>query len=721
MPPCVEDSAPLSSRAVPLRALVDAAPCGMAIVDEQGVFAFVNAAYAAIYGYTPAELLGRPVTLVLPPSARVAATSVAATQTDPGAWQEERRVRTAGGLARAVRVTSVPMAEADGRPYRALYVEDVTEPRHATSTEATAREGELVQALMEIMPDTIYVKDTASRFTRVNTAQAAILGVDRPEDALGKTDADFFPSDLAQQLYREEQRIIATGEPRINALERHVDGQGQTRWLTSTKVPIRRGGVVSGLVGISRDVTDLKRAEEIVAHQARHDALTGLPNRLLLQEQLRHILCGPVRAERDRDGAALLLLDLDRFKEVNDSFGHHHGDVLLRQVAERIRAALRATDLIARLGGDEFAALLPRTDRSGALAVVEMIHAALAPPFAIEGQTFSVEASIGVVVSPNDGHDPETLLRRADVAMYVAKRQGAPYALYSPEADAHNHRRFTLGAELRQAIKDGALLLHYQPKAALTTGQVTGVEALVRWPHPERGLIPPDEFIPLAEETGAIAPLTWWVLETALRQARAWRRSGRSLDMAVNLSAANLRDPRLSGKILTLLRRYATPPSMLRIELTESAIMDDPEHAIDVLTRLTQCGVRLSVDDFGTGYSSLAYLKRLPIDELKIDRSFVCDMIGDPADAAIVASTIGLGHNLGLRVVAEGVEDEETWRRLAGLGCDLAQGYYLSRPLPAAEIISTLDDATARRAAASERLIDISVGKPAPDWPRRVS
>jgi len=278
----------------------------------------------------------------------------------------------------------------------------------------------------------------------------------------------------------------------------------------------------------------------------------------------------------------------------------------------------------------------------------------------------------------------------------VAKRRGEPYALYSPAADAHNHARFTLGAELRQAIRDDALLLHYQPQAALATGRITDVEALARWPHPTRGLIPPDEFIPLAEQTGAIAPLTWWALETALRQARAWRRSGRLLGVAVNLSAANLRDPRLTGKILTLLRRYATPPSILRIELTESAIMGDPEHAIDVLARLTGCGVRLSVDDFGTGYSSLAYLKRLPIDELKIDRSFVCDMIGDPTDAAIVASTIDLGHSLGLRVVAEGVEDEETWRRLAELGCDLAQGYYLSRPLPAAELTDVLDDGAAR-------------------------
>jgi len=697
MPDSVADGVPAPAQAAPLRALVDAAPLAMAMVNEQGLFELVNAAYATLYGYASAELLGRHCTLVLPPSERAAATtSFAAAWTDPHTHQEEHLVETPAGATRVVRVTSTRATEADGRSYRAIYAEDLTELRHAEGAEAVAQERELVRVLMDIMPDTIYVKDTASRFTRINAAQAAFLGLDRPEDALGKTDADFFPSDLAQQLYREEQHIIATGEPWINALEQHTDAQGQPRWLMSTKVPITRKGGISGLVGISRDVTDIKRAKAIVAHQARHDALTGLPNRLLLQEHLRQALCGPIPAGRKRESAAFLLLDLNRFKDVNDSFGHHYGDVLLRQVAERIHAALRATDVVARLGGDEFAALLPQTDRNGALKVAQMIHAALTPSFVIEGQTFSIDASIGVVVSPDDGHDPETLLRRADVAMYVAKRRGEPYALYSPAADAHNHARFTLGAELRQAIMGDALLLHYQPKAALATGRITDVEALVRWPHPTRGLIPPDEFIPLAEQTGAIAPLTWWVLETALRQARAWRRSGRPLGVAVNLSAANLRDPRLSGKILTLLRRYATPPAMLRIELTESAIMGDPEHAIDVLTRLTECGVRLSVDDYGTGYSSLAYLKRLPIDEIKIDRSFVRDMAGDPADAAIVASTIGLGHSLGLRVVAEGVEDEETWRRLAELGCDLAQGYYLSRPLPAADLAGALDAAEAR-------------------------
>jgi len=333
MPDNVSDGVP--AQATPLRALVDAAPFAMTIVDEQGLFELVNAAYATLYGYTPIELLGQHCTLILPPSERVvAAASFAATWTDPHTQHEEHLVETPQGAPRVVRVTSVRVTEADGRSYRTIYAEDLTELRHAEGAEAVARERELVRVLMEIMPDTIYVKDTASRFTRINAAQAAFLGVDRPEDALGKTDADFFPSDLAEQLYREEQQIIASGEPWVNALERHTDTQGQPRWIMSTKVPITRGGEISGLVGISRDVTDIKRAEAIVAHQARHDALTGLPNRLLLQEHLRQALCGPIPAGRERESAAFLLLDLNRFKDVNDSFGHHYGDVLLRQVAE---------------------------------------------------------------------------------------------------------------------------------------------------------------------------------------------------------------------------------------------------------------------------------------------------------------------------------------------------------------------------------------------------
>ena len=382
----------------------------------------------------------------------------------------------------------------------------------------------------------------------------------------------------------------------------------------------------------------------------------------------------------------LLLLDLDRFKEVNDTLGHHHGDLLLRQVAERLCATLRDSDTIARLGGDEFAVLLPATDEVGARAAADKVVAALALPFDLEAVSVHVGASVGIALAPDHGQDVDTLLRHADVAMYVAKRTGESSAVYTAERDAYTPDRLALIADLRRAIADDGLALHYQPKADLVTKRVTGVEALVRWTHTQRGAIPPDQFIPLAEHTGLIAPLTRWMLMAALRQAGRWRRAGLRLDMAVNLSAVDLRDVGLPDALAHLLCEHAVPPASLRLEVTESALMIDPAGAQAVLTRLAALGIGLSVDDYGAGYSSLAYLKRLPVDELKIDRSFVRHMAVDPVDAAVVSSTIGLGHNLGLRVVAEGVEDRETWALLAGAGCDTAQGYYLACPMPADEV-----------------------------------
>jgi diguanylate cyclase (GGDEF)-like protein/PAS domain S-box-containing protein len=423
-----------------------------------------------------------------------------------------------------------------------------------------------------------------------------------------------------------------------------------------------------------------KRVEEALRHQALHDALTGLPNRVFLQDHVQQAI---LAAQQDHQPLGLLLLDLDRFKEVNDTLGHQHGDLLLQQVAERLRATLRATDTVARLGGDEFAVLLPATDRTGATSAAGKVHAALDSPFVVDGQSLRIGTSLGLALCPEHGRDPQVLLRHADVAMYAAKRSGDACATYTPEQDDYTADRLTLRADLHQAITQGDLLLHYQPKVHLPTGQVRGVEALVRWTHPQRGLVPPGEFIPLAEQTGLIGPLTHWVLGAALQQCHAWRRAGLQLYVAVNISLANVRDPHLPDIIAQLLTTYDVPPAALRLEVTESTLMADVARAQEVLRRLAALDVGISVDDFGTGYSSLAHLKRLPVDELKIDMSFVRHMAEDATDRAIVASTVALGHSLGLQVVAEGVEDRHTQQMLAGIGCDAAQGYYLSRPLPA--------------------------------------
>ncbi len=462
---------------------------------------------------------------------------------------------------------------------------------------------------------------------------------------------------------------------------RIVRPDGEVRHVRQQAEPRRDAeGRVWRVVGAVQDVTERVRAEEALRHQARHDALTGLPNRALLHERMAAALGEAPDAPRP---LALLLLDLDGFKEVNDTFGHERGDTLLRQVTERLRGAVRGDDTVARLGGDEFAVLLPGADAAGAARVTADIRAALDTPLHIEGQALQVGASVGIALCPAHGADGTTLLRRADVAMYTAKRGRTGHATYDPAQDQHSPERLPLVGELRAAIERGALALHYQPQVDLASGRLCGVEALVRWPHPERGLVPPERFIPLAEQTSLIAPLTDWVLAEAVRQGRAWQRAGLLLGVSVNLSMWNLHDPALPERVAGLLREHSLPSAWLRLELTESALMADPERAMDVLTRLAGLGVRLAVDDFGSGYSSLAYLKTLPVDELKVDKGFVRELATDETDAAIVASTVALGHALGLRVVAEGIEDRATWDLLAGMGCDVAQGYYLSRPLTA--------------------------------------
>jgi diguanylate cyclase len=417
---------------------------------------------------------------------------------------------------------------------------------------------------------------------------------------------------------------------------------------------------------------------------ALHDPLTELPNRLLFHDRVHQAL---LHARRSGSRAAVILLDVDRFKELNETLGHHTGDALLFEVASRLTDTLRSSDTVARLGSDEFAVLLPRVedDLSAAAAAIKM-REALAVPLPVEGMTVEIEATAGIALYPDHGEDPESLLQRAEVAMRSARRSSVGHELYAAARDEFSPGRLRLVAELRNGIDAGELELHYQPKVRLSDDAVVGVEALVRWNHPEHGLMGPDEFIPLAEHTGLIRPLTLRVLETALDQCAAWRAAGLELGVSVNFSARNLTDPELPRHVKRLLEERGLPPKMLEIEVTEDAVMADPKRAREVLMRLDAMRVWLAMDDFGTGYSSLAHLKQLPITTLKVDRSFVTSMESDEDDAAIVRSTIALARNLGLRVVAEGVESEAALTELRELGCDFAQGYHLTRPLPAGEL-----------------------------------
>jgi diguanylate cyclase (GGDEF)-like protein len=442
--------------------------------------------------------------------------------------------------------------------------------------------------------------------------------------------------------------------------------------------------IVRRLRDLRREVAHRQDAERRLEHETLHDQLTRLPNRRLLAELGAQALRA---ARRSGQSVGLLLVNLDRFKEINDTLGHRTGDALLRQIGPRLSAELREVDTVARLGGDEFAVLLPEiADQPAAERVAVRLLDALRRAFDVEGLSLALEASVGVAVQPDHADSIEGLLRCADVAMYHAKQAHAGLAVYDAEADRHTPARLTLLAELREALERRELVLHFQPVAELDSGRVRRVEALVRWQHPRHGLLYPDSFIPAAEQTGLIKPLSLYVIDAALRQCRAWRDDGWDVSVAVNLSARNLLDLELPADVTRLLRTWGLPPDALELELTETTVMVDPGRSLRVLGGLAEMGVRLAIDDYGTGYSSLAYLRRLPVHELKIDKSFVLTMSREQGNEVIVRSTIDLARHFGLRVVAEGVEDQATLRLLAALGCDAAQGYYLSPPVPAAEV-----------------------------------
>ncbi len=436
-------------------------------------------------------------------------------------------------------------------------------------------------------------------------------------------------------------------------------------------------------------VFDRARNEAALLHQATHDTLTGLPNRALFNDRLELALA--LARRQDDSRTAVLLVDLDRFKEVNDTLGHHQGDMLLREVGERLKGTLRETDTIARLGGDEFALILPLVvDEEGAVGAAMRMQKVLADPIALDGVLVQVDASIGIALYPDHGADSETLVRQADVGMYDAKRSHAGHKVYVAAHDPYSPRRLGMVAALRSALDNEELILHYQPKVAVGGGELCGVEALVRWPDPERGLVPPADFIPLAESTGLIKPLTIYVLKQALAQVGEWLDKGLEVPVAVNLAARSLLDAGFPGQVAALLKDAGVPPELLELEVTETMMLEDPTRSMEVLTRLDAMGIALSIDDFGTGYSSLAQLKRLPVRTLKIDRGFVAAMCSDDRDAFIVRSSIQLGHNLGLTVVAEGVEDSSTLAALGTLGCDSAQGYLIKRPCAADELTAWL-------------------------------
>lgn len=587
--------------------------------------------------------------------------------------------RLSDGYARAAR--AVAAEESLERKYR-------LEPGPEVRARYDAAAAELLAALEQVTRDGSPADQAAVARVRtehggyLNAIAAMFAAVDRADTAtaLQIDDRDVDPSfGLIERLVEGEaerhhqQALDALAE--LGMLETFIS------W--ATPATLLAGMLLVALFSsvLRRVQRQLNQQRERAVHSSLHDELTGLPNRSLLTDRFEQALR---TGRRRRTAAGLLLLDLDRFKEVNETFGHQHGDDLLQQIGPRLSAALRETDTIGRLGGDEFAILLPDVeDAGGAELVAERLRASLTEPFVIAGVELNVEASIGVAVSGIHGTDAMALMQRAEIAMYLAKKHSVGVCSYSADLDRGSPGGLALLGQLRRGLDRDELVLHYQPKINLRSGRVCGVEALVRWQHPERGLIPPDQFIPLAEHTGLIKPLTHSVLDTALAQVRSWAAIGLELPVAVNLSARNLVDEHLYDEVAELLAKHGVPAHLLELEVTETTIMTEPVRAARLLTRLHGLGVRIAIDDFGAGYTSLAQLRALPVTDLKVDRSFVMTMDRDPGNALIVHSVVELGHNLGLTAIAEGVETQQSMSALADYGCDSAQGYRISRPLPA--------------------------------------
>ncbi len=487
----------------------------------------------------------------------------------------------------------------------------------------------------------------------------------------------------------------------LNALTDRLRQIRGNRALLGARVDVGGGREIQALAESFNDMAEeLEDLYGTLETMAFTDPLTALPNRNRLQERLYNHLRRP---RRDAPPFALLVMDLDRFKFINETLGHPVGDLLLKLVAHRLEGALRGesvgatgavareADLIVRLGGDEFSVLLPGVSNAeDATTVARRLEVAMEAPFIVGEHHLRVGASIGIVLHPQHGTSANDLMRRADVAMYRAKQTRAGHVVYDASLDTNSLRRLQLERDLREAIRAGQLVLHYQPKIDFRTGTVCGTEALVRWRHPELGLVPPDEFIPIAEQTGQIRALTAWVLDRAVQDCNACRRQGHDVGVSVNLSAVNLHDGELCEEVRQVLERWHFDPASLVLEITESAVMADPERAIQVLGKLREYGVGLSIDDFGTGYSSLAYVKRLPVTEIKVDRSFVRDVATDAGDASIIRAVVELARHQALIVVAEGVEDQDTYNRLQALGCGMAQGYFIARPMPAETYIDWL-------------------------------
>ena len=652
----------------------DLSPNYASIRDGEGRFVVVSQSVADLYGTTVQEMTGKPLAAFIqaaPEAENEAVEDLQVLQTGRSR-STMRQIVDSAGVTHLLQIVKRPVTLDDGRTFVLCVGSDVTSSRRAEA--ALEKTNDFLKNILETISDGVFALDLNGKFTLANQRISQMTGY-RHHQLIGTPFTRVFAADSLPDVQRMLQNVCAEGikERRFEAHFAHADGH--QRAVTCSLLPLAQGDRVVGIVGTVVDITDRKAAEQRIEHLAYHDPLTNLPNRRLLSDRLTMSMS---QAERDGRMVAVLFVDLDRFKSINDSLGHRCGDLVLQELGTRLRASIRAGDTVARMGGDEFVFLLPAIDRlEEVLAVAGKVLDAVRRPFNIEGREFVVTACVGIALYPSHAADPDTLIKQADIALFECKRHaGDSYMLFDESMSARSLDYFILENELRRAIAGHELALVYQPIVEMRTGRIISLEALVRWNHPERGLLLPDEFIALAEETGLVSSLGDWVLREACRQNREWQQRGLiAVPVAVNISARQL-DGDLVATVSEALEVSSLPAHFLDLELTETILMESAAASSSTIDALKALGTRISIDDFGTGYSSLSYLERYPIDALKIDRSFMPLEPQSPGAGIIAGTIISMAQSLGIDVVAEGVETREQRDFLLARGCSSAQGYY---------------------------------------------
>ena len=668
-----------------LAVIVESSDDAITAITRDGIITTWNTGAERLYGYTAAEAVGKPLSILIPQErAHELAEFIACIKRREVVAHLETVRACKDGRRIDVSLTVSPIHGVDESGIGAsIIARDITERRRA---EAQTR---LTAKVFESSNQGILITDAETRIISANRAFEGITGYAQ-EEVIGKTPAVLSSGRHDKAFYSDMWRAIAeNGYWQGEIWNRRKNGEIYPEWFTASAVKDEHGNVTH-YIGVFSDISEQRAARERIEYLAHYDVLTGLPNRTRLQEMLA-ATTGNARGAQTK--VAVLFLDLDRFKDINDSLGHAAGDALLVAFAERLRGCIRAEDAVIRLGGDEFVAILAEVKMSEHAAVVaEKIIEAAAKPYLVAGQEIVETLSIGISLYPDDGGDAGTLVRNADMAMYAAKEAGRnTYQFFSATMDQKASKTISLESGLRKALEHGEFVLHYQPQLDLSNGRIVGVEALIRWQHPEQGLISPAQFVPFAEERGLIVPIGEWVMQEAFRQNREWQRAGLlAIPMAVNVSPLQLQQKDFIKKTVRLAEEAGLAPQHAEFEITEGAIMRNVQAAQTVLGELKAAGFQLSVDDFGTGYSSLNYLKRFPIDKLKIDQSFVRGLPADADDAAIVSAILAMAQALRLKTIAEGVETAEQAEFLRAKGCDQVQGYHYHKPLPAEKVTALL-------------------------------